>query len=141
MGLFRNVKDEIIGLGKAEVMLFAMKHEELSEEELRTSSEIFAEVVGYCESASNSQLKREMKSMGVGSHAAMLNIVQNVAMSIYMQNMNNTDYLMGFNEQLNMAEEVYNYVNDTKLEKGYISKLQHEENRRLLIQIANGVYL
>lgn len=79
------------------------------------------------------KIAKTMRVNNVSIECCALNILQNVAMQAIKQQ-SATDFLKGYDKDY--AHELYRHVNDLKLEKGYISKQQHEENNMVATKTA-----
>lgn len=79
------------------------------------------------------EIVKTMRSNGVNVECCALNILQNVAMTNITQQ-SSTDFLKG--AMKDHAFELYRKINKMKLEKGYISKQQYEENDLLATKLA-----
>lgn len=88
---------------------------------------IFAHATQMINAPSERQLAKSIKSNGVTPECAALNILQNCAMAEIKQ-VSGVEFINGCDDG---AYELYNTVNEEKLGKGYISKLQYEENKLL----------
>ena len=82
---------------------------------------------------SEKEIAKTMRANNVNVECCALNILQNVAMHAIKQQ-SATNFLKGYDRDY--AYELYKHVNDLKLEKGYISKQQYEENDLVATKMA-----
>lgn len=77
------------------------------------------------------KIGKMLKQNNVNVECAVLNIVQNVAMS-NLKPKSGAEFINGGDHVL----DLYNYLNKLKLEKGYISKQQYVENEELGVKMS-----
>lgn len=119
-----NVKNEM----RNSISSFMSKYAAEKQGDIEDVAHIFARAMQTINSLSEKELSKEMKKNGVTADFGALNILQNCAMveieyaplaDIIKRCANDGPY------------ELYNAVNLEKLNKGYISKQQYEENESL----------
>ena len=82
------------------------------------------------------ELNKSLKQNHITIEFAVLNIVQNCAM-VSIKPQAAKDFLMrSITGNHDSAYDLYHYVNDIKLKKGYISKEQYEENKLLAVKLS-----
>lgn len=92
---------------------------------------IFSNADQMIKNTSEKELSTMLKRNKTNVEHAVLNIVQNWAMT-ELKPKTGADFLMAEDYALNL----YDYVNNMKYERGYISKEQFEENKLLAIQLS-----
>lgn len=98
---------------------------------------IFSDAEMYIRRLTDKEINVILKSGYVSAEFGALNIVQNFAMA-KIQPRSATDIMLdGFHsDNIDYAYNLYNYINKIKLQNGYISKDQYDENAELAIEIA-----
>ena len=94
---------------------------------------IFSNAEKMLKSNSERDIIKLLKSNNINIECAILNIIQNFAMA-ELKPKSGVDFLKSSNDDY--ALELYNYTNVLKLEKGYISKQQFEENKMLGVKMS-----
>ncbi|MBE6812797.1 MAG: hypothetical protein E7523_07930 [Ruminococcaceae bacterium] len=92
---------------------------------------VFSDAELMIRGSSERKILRTMLANGINVECGILNIVQNVAMT-RLKPKNAVDFISDGNNVFNL----YNYVNELKYKKGYISKRQFEENEKLGIRLS-----
>ena len=92
---------------------------------------IFSDAEVMIRRSSEKQLCKMMKKNHVNAECGVLNILQNFAM-VNLSPQPALDYLLDDNPVL----ELYNAINELKLQKGYISQRQYEENKMLGVKLS-----
>ena len=93
---------------------------------------IFSNVEEMLKNSSERDITKLLKSNNINVECAILNIIQNFAMA-ELKPKSGVDFLKSSDDY---ALELYNYTNALKLEKGYISKEQYEENKMLGVKMS-----
>ena len=88
---------------------------------------IFSEAEQMIRGLSEKEVSKMMKDNHVNVECGALNIIQNFAMT-NLKPKSAVDFLKGSDDD---ALKLYNYVNQYKYDKGYITKQQFEENKSL----------
>lgn len=101
---------------------------------------IFSSANEMIKSIPERKFAKAIRQEGLNSESAALNILQNHA----MMNINQKslkDYMFGSmvgeDEENNAAYRLYKYVNELKYSKGYITKMQYEENNSLADELSS----
>lgn len=131
MGLFSRTKTNYVGEMREYVKSFMLQYIK----EYPCSSDvvipIFSNANEMIKGLSEKDLQKSMKTNGVNIECGALNIIQNFAMT-ELKPKSGVDFLK--NEDY--ALDLYNYVNELKYQKGYISKVQFEENKMLATKMS-----
>ena len=93
---------------------------------------VFSNVNEMLKKTSEKDICKMMKTNNVNIECGALNIIQNFAM-VEMKPKSATSFIIGDD---NSAFELYNYVNNLKYEKGYISKQQYDDNALLATKLS-----
>ena len=93
---------------------------------------IFSDAEQMIRGLSEKETSKMMNVNGVNAECGALNIIQNFAMT-KLEPKSGVDFLKGND---NDAFDLYNYVNQVKLDKGYITKQQFEENKLLATKLS-----
>jgi hypothetical protein len=88
---------------------------------------IFAHAIQMINALSNRQLTKAMHSNNVNAECGALNTLQNCAMT-EIKPVSGVDFITGCEDG---PYKLYRAINDEKLNKGYISKAQYDENEML----------
>ena len=88
---------------------------------------IFANAIQMINASSEKTLTKSTHSNNATPESAALNILQNCAMS-EIKPISGVSFLL---EDSNGPFDLYNSINEEKLNRGYISKSQYEENKKL----------
>ena len=82
------------------------------------------------------EIAKTMRANGVNAECCALNILQNVAMTEIKQ-VSSRDFLLRTSpEEQDHAFELFNYINQLKLDKGYIDKQQYDDNKFAATKLA-----
>ena len=90
---------------------------------------IFSDIEQMISKLSEKKISNMMKNNSENIECYTLNIIQNFAMT-RLEPKSGVDFIIGNNK----AFDLYNYVNEYKYNKGYISKQQFDENSMLAIK-------
>ena len=96
-------------------------------------NDIFSKAMTFLRIHTEKALKKMMEQNHVNAELGMLNILQNMAMT-EIKPQDPIDFLKSTRDQ--PAYTLYNYINDVKLEKGYISQAQYEENQQVATKLS-----
>ncbi len=111
---------------------FLNEYDYLDEEDIN-ETEIFTNAKNLIFSFEEKAIIKQMKKANITSDEMTLNIIQNVAMHAVMEGDIREVIKQGGKTQVSL--DIYNFINDTKLNLHYISPLQHEENKKLIDNI------
>ena len=108
---------------------FMVKYATENPDDMENVAGVFANARMMINAMSAKDVKRGMKQNGVNAECGVLNIIQNYAMS-EIESLSTKDLLFG-GEEDNGAFDLYMFVNGLKLNRGYISEEQYDDNKRL----------
>ena len=78
--------------------------------------------------SSEQEISKTLKKSNLTVESGALNIIQNNAL-VRIREKSGSDFVLGaLSTHKDVAYELYEYINDIKLKKGFISKKQYEEN-------------
>ena len=138
MGLFSifgsNKETDILQEMKDFLEKFMTKYASENPDDMEALAGVFANARMMVNSLTPKDAKKAMKQNGVDAACGVLNILQNYAMTeIRPESMR--DILYGEEGE---AYNLYMNINDEKLRLGYISKEQHQDNKRVGYCIRTG---
>lgn len=135
MGLFRkekNVIPEMINCLKEFMIEYIKEHPQDADDIVL----IFSDAQEMIQKESEHSISKMLKQNNVCVECGALNILQNFSMTRIEQKSSKDFLFSGINGKKDAAYDLYNYVNDIKLKKGYISKKQHEENAAVALKLS-----
>lgn len=128
--------ESVIQEMKDSLLIFMTGYAIQKHDNMESLAGIFASAQNIINSVSPKEVQKEMSKNSVSAESIVLNIIQNCAM--YEIKASTKDFLFGQEDE---AFVLYMDINDEKLEKGYISKEQYEENKRLGTCLKIGIRL
>lgn len=111
---------------------FLKEYDYLDEEDI-SETEIFTNAKNLIFSFKEKAIKKQIKKANMTSDEMTLNIIQNIAMRTVMEG--DIREVIKQDGKTQVSLDIYNFINDTKLNLHYISPLQHEENKKLIDNI------
>lgn len=149
MGLFSffsgsNSKNDILAIIES-VRKYMLKYAEENPQDMDTAVGIFDGARMMIKNASAKEISQLMKNEDVTAEFAALNVLQNCAM-IHIKPTGFIDYVgsaLRERREEDIVHDLYNWINKQKLEKGYISQKQFEENEHVgvMIRLGKGDYI
>ena len=132
-----NYKGEVIEYLKHSMLGFIKNHPEMG----AVITQIYSDATQIASRFSEKSLRKELIKGSVNIEFAALNILQNCCM-LRLKQIPATEYVAGTlsdndeYKESNIAHFLYDYVNELKLNKGYISETQYKENKLLGIKLS-----
>lgn len=96
---------------------------------------IFSDAELVLRKLTEKQVEKMLNADNMCIESAMLNILQNTCTLHFKKKTTKEILLSSIDTNKDVAFELYNEINDIKLNKGYINKQQHEENNLVAIQL------
>lgn len=131
MGIFNKKKTNYVGEMRDYVRDFMLKYIKEFPSSADDVIPIFSDVECFIRNLSEKEIYKMMKTNSVNIECGALNIIQNFAMT-KLEPKSAVDFLISNDTIL----DLYNYVNEAKYNKGYISKQQFDENANLATKLS-----
>lgn len=131
MGFFNRQKTNYVGEMREYIKSFMLKY--IKEYPLASDVviPIFSNAEQMVGSLSEKEISKIIKTHNVNIECGALNIIQNLAMT-ELELKSGVDFLKGDN----YTYDLYNYINEYKYDRGYISESQFEENKMLATKLS-----
>lgn len=130
--LFNKTKTNYVGEMRECVKFFMLKYIDDFPKSSDVVIPIFSDAEQMIRGLSEKDIAKMMKVNRVNVECGALNIIQNFAMT-NLEPKSGVEFLKSND---NYALDLYNYVNQMKLDKGYITGRQYEENKLLATKLS-----